>query len=296
MNRLLIFFFLNVFASQAQTDSIRLVDIQSSECGGMYRVKPGFIRKETSGDTTLMSLFCSNNCAGYHSPGVTWSGDSVFITIHAGEKGMSPSIYYRVNGVIYSPEDLSARERKYDKKYSRSDTVIVMEESLMMASCNCCYTFELKVTGLDPSKPYKYFYNEQYIDPEYKPTGIIKEYVFPYFFKQPESEIVKNVRNIISATKNLFNAFKENDLAIYLTADTMTGKIISVRTNFDWFSSNKKVHRKLERYFSSAVTIDCIRTSFKPSLIQQYWINFSFNSETDKLELFYESGEPLSDR
>lgn len=187
-----------VVRAQQEKDSVRLVDIQSSECGGMYTVKPGFISKKIVGDTTFIQLFCSNNCGGYHRPNVALMGDSVLITIHAGEKLLKPFVHYKVNGEIYSEDDLRARERRYNKKYSRSDSIIVLEEVHMLATCNCCYTFELKVTGLDPSKPYKYFYNEQYIDPEYKPTGIIKEYAFPYFFQQPESEIIEAVQSIVS--------------------------------------------------------------------------------------------------
>ncbi len=81
MNRLLIFFFLNFFASQAQKDSVRLVDFQSSECGETHSKKPHFLSKETIGDTTYISLSCSNYCNGYHDPFVSLHGDSVEIRV-----------------------------------------------------------------------------------------------------------------------------------------------------------------------------------------------------------------------
>lgn len=167
MNKCFLFLFLIGFSAQAQKDSVRLVDIQSSECGGMYYVKPNFVSRKTIGDTTFISLSCTNNCGGYHDPGIEVSGDSVFISIHAGEKSMKPSVYYKVNGEIYSDFDLTARERKYDKKYSRSDTVLIMEEVITEATCSCCYTFDLKIIGLDYGRSYKYFYNDTFIDPNY---------------------------------------------------------------------------------------------------------------------------------
>jgi hypothetical protein len=162
---------MSLLSVQAQKDPVQLVDIQSSECGGMYYVKPTFISRKTIGDTTFIRLSCTNNCGGYHDPGIEVSGDSVFISIHAGEKSMKPSVYYKVNGEIYSEDNLIARERRYDKKYSRSDTVLVMEEVITEATCSCCFTFDLKIIGLDPDHSYKYFYNNTFIDPNDIRTG-----------------------------------------------------------------------------------------------------------------------------
>ncbi|MNY34970.1 hypothetical protein D3C86_1693490 [compost metagenome] len=127
----------------------------------MYRVKPGFVRNETIGDTTYFDLFCTNNCGGYHDPGASLSGDSVMITVPYGKRAVRYSL---LNG-----EDLDEDELDLHLKDS-----ILMEETLMKTTCDCCFTFKLKILGLDPSKKYRYFYNEQFVDPEYK-TKILKE-------------------------------------------------------------------------------------------------------------------------
>lgn len=100
----LLFFFLNVFVIQAQKDSVRLVDIQSSECGGTYHVEPHFLSRKTIGDTTYISLACSNNCAGFNNPKVTLTGDSVKIEIGYGLKTIS---YLLRSGLYIDSTDLN---------------------------------------------------------------------------------------------------------------------------------------------------------------------------------------------
>lgn len=272
---------ISLLTAQAQTDSVRLVDIQSSECGGMYRVKPGFIRKETIGDTTFMSLFCSNNCAGYHDPSVSLSGDSVLIHFGYGKR---VTRFKLLNGEYIDEEEINLH----------SKDSILEEVTEAIATCDCCYTFELKVLGLDAAANYNYFYNERYIDPNYKATGFIQVYEFPYFFKQTKSEIEENVMQILLATKALSNATQSDYMLVKLTVDTISGTVKHVRTSLDTFKTDKRFNRKLKRYFFSISPIICIRTKFKPSMIREYWVGLEFNAETKELEMTYENGEPLS--
>jgi hypothetical protein len=295
MNRLLIFFFLNIFASQAQTDSVRLVDIQSSECGGMYHVEPHFLRKETIGDTTYISLSCSNNCGGYHDPSVELQGDSIFIIIHAGEKEMRPFIRYKVNGVIYSEDDLRARERKYDKKYSRADTVSVMEEVHILTTCDCCYIFDLKISGLDSTKAYSYFYNDHFIDPNYKEPVLRKYFEFPYFLKEPKSEVCKKTKRIVAKNKTLLKPPRLFLLSVNLHVDTLDGKIESVTTSFDRDKSNQSINQKLKDYFYSLAKIDCVTNPYNGKLIADYRLFFEYYPQAGELNMSYESRWRLSD-
>lgn len=141
--------------NSGQNDPIQLADFQSSECGVMYRVKPGFLRNETIGDTTFVDLFCTNNCSGYHDPTATLSGDSVMITVSYGRRAVQ---YVLLNGEYLDDNELSLHAKDS----------ILMQETSMMAACDCCFIFKLKILGLDSTKKYMYFYNEQFVDPEFK--------------------------------------------------------------------------------------------------------------------------------
>ncbi len=103
----LIFLFLNVFVIQAQKDSVRLVSILSSECGGTYRIEPHFITKERIGDTTFIRLSCTNNCAGYNNPKVMLSGDSVKIHIGIGTRTEKDKMFYRIDGKLLDLDELT---------------------------------------------------------------------------------------------------------------------------------------------------------------------------------------------
>lgn len=87
--------FLIPLASFSQADSIRLVGFESTECEGIYSVKPGFIRNETIGDTTFVRLFCSNNCEGFHDPKVLLQGDSVQFIVAGGKREIMEQVYYK---------------------------------------------------------------------------------------------------------------------------------------------------------------------------------------------------------
>lgn len=159
---LIILLFLNVFASQAQKDSVRLVDIRSSECGGTYLSEPHFLKKETIGDTTYISLSGSNNCFGYHNPTVSLSGDSVLITFPPGAKRI---IYEIKNKCKYKYINESELDELGFANYR--DSLHLKQETILTAECDCCFTFDLKIIGINPSKSYKCFYNNVFINPNY---------------------------------------------------------------------------------------------------------------------------------
>lgn len=153
----LFFLCVHAFAAQAQ-----LAAIQSSECGGTYLAEPHFLKKETIGDTTYISLSASNNCFGYHNPTVHLSGDSVFIAIHPGTKRVTYNIKNKRKYRIINESEL---EKSGLTNYR--DSLHLKQESVLTAECDCCFTFDLKIVGVDASKPYKYFYNNTFVDPDY---------------------------------------------------------------------------------------------------------------------------------
>lgn len=283
MNRLLIFFFLNAFALQAQKDSVRLVDIQSSECKAMIEVIPGFLRKETIGDTTYINLFCSNNCAGYNSPEVTLSGDSVNIQIHYGTKTIR---YLLKNGQYIDEDELNTHPK---------DSVLE-EQTETIAACDCCYTFELKILGLDSSKVYSYFYNNQFVDPNYKTTDVIGIYEFPYFFRQPKSVVSQKFERIISKDKDLLEILHNSHLFVFLKVDTLDGSIKDIEIDPPYGASKNQdfTNQKLKVYFKSLSPINCIRTPSKKRFVKVYMISIGFDKGTKKLEINYEAGERIT--
>lgn len=299
MRYFLFFLFLNVFALQAQTDSVRLVDIQSSECKAMIEVTPGFVKKEMVGDTTFIRLFCSNNCAGYHNPSVSLSGDSVLITIHGGELLMEPRKFYLVDNEWINEFDMDELEWGYSKKIIPTDSTIRMTENLVMAICDCCYNFELKILGLDSSLTYNYFYNGRYIDPNYKTTGEIKEYHFPYFLETPQYEVFEKLKKIIYKSKNkaLLKELKSFPLIINITADTINYSIAQIEIEYvNKIKNTEVINRKITDYLMSKSAMVLVRNHMKNRWIKEYILYFGFNWETeDKLEMKFEAGERMSD-
>lgn len=178
MSKFLFFLFLaNVSAIYAQKNSVQLVDIQSSECAGMYPVQPHFLSKEMVGDTTYVSLFCTNNCSGYNRPKVSLSADSVKINIGYGARIEETKMFYRINGKLMDSDELTEWEAKnHPKKYDRSDSTLMIVVTELIATCDCCYTFDLKILGLDSLRNYYYFYNEEFIDPNYKESALEIKY------------------------------------------------------------------------------------------------------------------------
>lgn len=300
MRNCLFFFFLNVFALQAQKDSVHLVDIQSSECKAMIEVQPGFVKKEMVGDTTLIDLFCSNNCGGYHDPTVKLSGDSVLITILGGKHYFEPKIYYKVEGELYNNNELKYREKEYHRKYDRSDSIVLNEEHLIKTICDCCYRFNLKIVGLDSLVNYNYYYNHQYIDPAYKTTGEVKIYQFPYFLNTPQYEVFGKLKKTIykSKDKTLLEDLHSFHLYIYITADTVSGAIknVEVEYPYDRIKNKEWADKVLIDYFMSLSPIIPIQNISKTKWIQEYVISFGFNWETDQLEMTYDAGESQSGR
>lgn len=299
-NYLFYFFFLNVFVLKAQKDSVRLVDIQSSECKAMIEVRPGFVKKELMGDTTFIDLFCSNNCGGYHDPQVKLSGDSVLITIKGGTPIYEPVMMYKV-----SNEWLNLKDWKYFQKKSwplvecTDSAVFTIMTGISRALCNCCYRFELKITGLDTSHTYHYFYNEQYIDPAYKTTGEVKMYQFPYFLKVPQYEVFEKLKRIVSKSKDkvLSEDLHTSLLSIYLTVDTIDGFIKNIEIEYpnDRIKNKEVMDQILNDYFMSLSPIIPIQNPSKTKWIQEYMISFGFDWGTDKLKISFEPGERLSD-
>ena len=161
-NGLFCFLLLSVSVVHGQKYLVQLADFQSSECVIMYHVKPGFVRNETIGDTTYIDLYCTNNCSGYHNPSINLSGDSVQITVPYGRR----EIRYLLRNGEYLDED--------DVDLHPKDSVLT-EEKIVRATCDCCFTFKLKILGLDPKKKYWYVYNGQFIDPNYKTKIVLEE-------------------------------------------------------------------------------------------------------------------------
>ncbi len=270
-----------MFDAQAQ-DSVRLVDIQSSECGGMYQVKPHFLEKETIGDTTYISLSCSNNCAGYHDPSVSLSGDSVLIEIGYGEK---ITRFKLLNGEYISEEEISLHAKDS-----------ILEEVIeSFATCDCCYTFNLKILGLDTSKAYTYFYNERFIDPNYKGPVPRKHFEFPYFLKTPQSKVCKQVKRIVSKNKKLLKSPNLFLFSINLNVDTLNGKIKHVTTSFDRHQDKQSINQRLKEYLYSLRTIDLVTNPFTGKRIMDYKLFFEYYPEADELNMTYESRWPLSE-
>jgi len=300
MNRLLIFFSLTFTLSvSAQKDSVRLVDIQSSECKAMIEVRPGFVKKEMHGDTTYIKLFCSNNCAGYYAPRVTLSGDSVLISIRGGKVIMEPRKFYLVNNEWINEFDMDELQWGYSKKIVPKDSTIRMTETMVKAVCDCCYNFELKIRGLDSSATYNYFYNGEYIDPNYKTTGEIKEYHFPYFLEAPQYEVFEKLKKIVykSRNKDLLKELKSFHLWINITADTINHSIDRIEIEYpNRIKNTEKVDKKITDYLMSIPSMILVRNYMKSRWIREYIIFFGFNWETeDQLEMKFKAGERMSD-
>jgi|GEM_PF-6026821 len=295
---LLYFLFLNVSAVQAQKDSVRLVDIQSSECKAMIEVRPGFVKKEMIGDTTYLDLFCSNNCGGYYDPQVKLSGDSVLITIKGGTPTYEPVMMYKVNDEWLSLRDWNYFQKKAWPRVECTDSaVFVTMTGLSMAMCNCCYRFELKIEGLDTEKTYNYFYNGQYIDPTYKTTGEVKMYQFPYFLKVPQYEVFEELKKIVYKSKDkvLLKDLHDLNLNIYLTVDTIDGSIDNIEIDYpyDRIKYKELTGEKITDYFRSLYSVIPIQNPSKTKWFREYMISFGFDRETDKLKISFEPGEDI---
>lgn len=280
MNRLLIFFFLNVFASQAQKDSVRLADIQSSECGGDYYIKPHFLSNRMIGDTTYITLSCTNNCSGYYDPGVEIKGDSVLIQILGGTK----YIEYKINDKLIPDDEL--KELGFE---SYRDSLVLKKVSFSRAMCDCCFTLDLKIVGLNAGSNYSYFYNNQFIDPNYIAPVPGKPFAFPYFLKQPKGEVCKKVRRIASKDKALLEYW--DGFRVYLQIDTLNCSIEKVTTDLD--QDKRFIERKLIGYFKSLGKIECITNPYNGKLITDYKLIFQYYPEKDELFVGCESSWPM---
>lgn len=269
-----------VVRAQQEKDSVRLVDIQSSECGGMYPIKPHFLGKETVGDTTFISLSCSNNCSGYHDPSVSLSGDSVLIHFGYGER---VTRFKLLNGEYMDEEEINLH----------SKDSILEEVTEAIATCDCCYTFNLKILGLDPSKAYTYFYNKKFIDPNYKGPVVRKHFEFPYFLKKPRSEVCKKVKKIVSKDKRLLQPSKLFLLSVFLHVDTLDGSIKSVTTGFDRHSDKQLINKRLKEYFYSLEKIDCVVNPYTGRQIIDYKLFFEYFPEVGEMNMDFESRGPL---
>lgn len=269
MRNLLLISFVSIslFAAQAQTDSVHLVDIQSSECEGVYYVEPHFLSKETIGDTTFISLSCSNNCAGYNSPEVRLSGDSVLISIHYGAKTTRLKL---LNGK-YIPEE----EMNLHPKDS-----ILEEVTETFAACDCCYIFNLKIVGLSSSPNYLYFYNKDFIDPNYKELPR-KRFELPTFSGKTDSKICRDIYKIVSKDKSILKESPE--FHVILSVDTSNCTFKSIMLRFEQDEINKSIADKLKSYFQSQIKINCNINQDESILIQDYRLIFEYNKESDKL-------------
>lgn len=269
MRYFLFFLFLNVFALHAQKDSVRLVDIQSSECGGMYYVEPHFLRKETIGDTTYISLSCSNNCAGYNSPEVRLLGDSVLISIRYGAKTTRLKL---LNGKYITNQEINLHPKDS-----------ILEEVIeTFAACDCCFTFNLKIVGLNNSSYYSYFYNKEFIDPNYKELPQ-KRFELPTFSGKTDSKICKDIYRIVSKDKCLLKESPE--FHIVLSVDTSNCTFKSVMLRFEQDEINKSIAEKLKKYFQSQIKINCNINQNESILIQDYRLVFYYDIKSDKLTM-----------
>lgn len=259
----LFFFFLSVFVAQAQKDSVRLVNIQSSECGGMYYVQPHFLRKETVGDTTFITLSCSNNCSGYHDPSVSLSGDSVLIKVGYGER---ITRFKLLNGQYLEEEEINLHAKDS----------ILEEVTESIAMCDCCFTFELKVLGLDTGENYNYFYNGKFIDPDYKAPRLRANVEYWRIFNEPGPKIFKKITKIVSS-KKIRKLIEKDELIIHIKLDTITCSFTEIRS---WCGENKtknmrSAERKLNRYFRS-LSPSCIIDPNKNQTIDQFVIAIDY--------------------
>lgn len=261
----------------AQNNIVRLVDIQSSECGGMYYVEPHFLSKETIGDTTYIRLSCSNNCAGYNNPEVRLSADSVLISIHYGSKTTRLKL---LNGKYITEEDINSHPKDS----------ILEEVTETFAACDCCFTFDLKILGLDSSKQYQYFYNEVYIDPNYKP---IESFELTNFFRQTEYETCEQVYKILSKKEEILTELNQGYLTIRLSVDTITGTIKEIDTDFDRLNERRTINKKLKKYFYSISPINCVTDPFEHRKLEKYWIRFKLNRKSKELEMTYQLGDKV---
>ena len=254
---LLFFLFVHAFAAQAQKDSVYLADIQSSECGGSYYVSPHFLSKQIIGDTTYLTLSCTNNCNGYNNPRVTLKDDSVKIAFGYGLK----TIRYLLRSGQYID---SAELNKYPK-----DSILI-EQTESIAMCDCCYNFNLKILGLDSTTNYKYFYNENFIDPDYKdpPTRTLLN---KHFLNEPSLKVLKKIKRILESEK-LLELFKKNELIIDLTMDTLTCSFKKITANFYVNDKHtKSAERKLAKYFVS-LTPSCVFSNNTNRIIEEFLI------------------------
>lgn len=270
-----------VVLAQQEKDSVRLVDIRSSECGGMYHVEPHFTSKLLIGDTTYITLSCTNNCAGYHNPKVFIAGDSVKIDIGYGARTNEDKMFYRINGKLLDIVELNELESKnYPEKYDRSDSTLITVVTESIAYCDCCYTFDLKIVGLDSSRSYNYFYNEEFINPDYTEFAPGIPFKFGYFFEQTPSKVSKRIGKIILRENN----FKSNPFTIVidLTIDTINCSITDIRTNLNQSNSKHSPDQKLKQYLHSLSLIECTRNPNTSRLIDRYSIIVEYDQKTKR--------------
>ncbi|MGV3611164.1 MAG: hypothetical protein ACO1N0_09460 [Fluviicola sp.] len=292
MNKLLIFFFLNVFAAQAQKDSVYLADIQSSECGGEYRIEAHFTSKKTIGDTTYITLSCTNNCSGYHHPKVFLSADSVKIDIGYGLRTKEDKMFYRINGKLMDSRELSELEAKnYPEKYDRSDSTFLTVVTEWFTTCDCCFTFDLKIVGLDSLRNYQYFYNDEFINPNYQEIEPGIPFKFDHYFKQSPNKVSGKIGRIISGEK----AFRRNPFVVVvdLALDTLNCEIKGIQTNLGSSGSQQVLDKKLKHYLYSLSPVKCFRNPNTSRLLDKVGLIIEYDRKTKKTIVSCEPQELL---
>lgn len=158
--------------------------------------------------------------------------------------------------------------------------------------CNCCYTFELKTLGLDSSKQYHYFYNGEYIDPDYK---IIQPFELTNFFKQTEYETRDQVYQILSKKEELLTWLNQDYLTVRLSVDTISGMIKEINTDFDRLNEHRMINKKLKKYFFSISPINCVTHPFENRKLEKYWVRFKLNQKSKELEMTYQLADKVID-
>ncbi len=146
---------------------------------------------------------------------------------------------------------------------------------------------------MDSSASYHYFYNEEFIDPNYKESVPGIPFKFGWFFNQAPSRVSRKVREIVSENKILFNEKDELVVTVDLSVDTVNCAIKNIQTNLGISQNARSLDKKIKRYFFSLSPIDCFRNPYNSKLIEAYAVIIEYNKQTKEIVVSCEPGESL---